>query len=352
MSKDYYELLGVGRDASKEEIKKAYKKLAKKYHPDISKEENAAERFKEISEAAAVLGDENKKQQYDTYGTADAPNFQGQDFSGFNFGNFDDLVDSFFGGFGFKGFGKRQGQHGNDLQTEVSITLKQASQGLQKDISLSTFVSCEECEGQGGTGEEACEHCGGQGSVQQAHQTPLGVFATQRPCKPCSGSGVTYQNECKECEGQGRAKKKRKIEADIPAGVEDGMRLRLAGQGEAGLKGGRDGDLFVFIHVQTDDRFERRGPHLLAEHRVPFPILCLGGTVEIETLDGKADLKIPAGTQDNTVFKLNGKGMPSVRGGQGDLHIRALADVPKRLSKKQKEALKEFAGSAKKGWFS
>ncbi|MDP6293958.1 MAG: DnaJ domain-containing protein, partial [Candidatus Woesearchaeota archaeon] len=166
MSKDYYELLGVGRDASKEEIKKAYKKLAKKYHPDISKEENAAERFKEISEAAAVLGDENKKQQYDTYGTADAPNFQGQDFSGFNFGNFDDLVDSFFGGFGFKGFGKRQGQHGNDLQTEVSITLKQASQGLQKDISLSTFVSCEECEGQGGTGEEACEHCGGQGSVQ------------------------------------------------------------------------------------------------------------------------------------------------------------------------------------------
>lgn len=347
MTKDYYSILGVSKDASTEEIKKAYKRLAKKYHPDINKSEGAQEKFKEISEAASVLGDSQKRQQYDQFGTADT-NFQGFDFSGFDFGHFDDLVDSLFGGFSFRSSRERRG---HDLQTELTISLTEAAEGVQKTVITNTNISCEECDGKGGKGEQPCEQCEGSGKIRQATRTPLGVFATHTTCKACRGQGYTYEEQCKQCYGQGRVKKKRNIIVDIPAGVEDGMRLRLAGQGEAGPQGGPAGDLFVFVHIKPDERFERRGPQLFAQKEVPFPILCLGGTVEVETLNGKAELKIPAGTKDNTIFRLQKKGLPSLRGGVGDLNIQVYAEIPKRLSKTQKEALKAFMGKKKKGWF-
>ncbi|MBI4144038.1 molecular chaperone DnaJ [Candidatus Woesearchaeota archaeon] len=349
MAKEYYKTLGVPQNATKEEIKQAYKRLAKQYHPDINKDPEASEKFKEISEAAAILGDDKKREQYDNFGTTQGQNFEGFDFSGF--GSFDDIVENMFSGFGFNfGGRKNRGEHGADLQAEVEITLKEVSTGTTRAVKTNAQVQCNVCHGKGGTGEHECSECNGNGYVKHARRTPFGVFATQTNCPRCHGQGQEFEKSCNECKGQGRIRKSKEIVVEIPAGIEDGMRLRVSGQGEAGTKGGRTGDLFVFVHVKKDLRFERNGQDLYTEIATPFHILCLGGVLEVQGLDASFSLKIPAGTKDNTQFRFEDKGLPNLRGGHGDLIVKTYVDIPNKLSKEQKDSLKAFGAKEKKGW--
>ncbi len=356
MSKDYYKILGVEKNANKEEIKKAYKKLAKQYHPDVNKDPGTQEKFKEISEAAAVLTDDKKKQQYDQYGTADfgSSGFNYQDFSqGFDFG---DIFEDLFEGFGFGGFGSRRSRSrpGNDLIAETHLTLEEVAEGVTKEISFKTLVSCEECNGQGGTGVKTCTTCNGSGAVKKTQRTPFGVFATSSTCSDCRGSGKEFEDVCSNCNGEGRLRDKKIVKVKIPAGVENNTRLRVQGAGEAGEKGTQSGDLYVVVHVENHPVFERQGNDLWILKEIPFTLACLGGEVEIPTLGGKTKLKIPAGTQNSTILRLQGKGLPSMNWNQkGDQKIKISIEVPRKLSKKQKELLEEFQESLgkKKGWF-
>jgi molecular chaperone DnaJ len=364
MAKDYYSTLGVQKGASQEEIKKAYKSLAKKYHPDLNKDAGAAEKFKEINEAAAILGDEKKREQYDRFGTAD--NGQGQDFSGFDFSdfmnrsqgfgfNFDDIFDTFFGGAGFGRSRKRQ-QQGYDLRYDVEITLEECASGVSKEITVPRLEKCEICKGSGatpGSDVETCEDCAGRGVQLRTQRTPFGVFQTQSACRTCAGEGKRIVHPCKECDGAGVVKQKRKIEIKIPAGADNGMSLRVRGAGEAGQKGAPSGDLYVVVHVQPHRIFQRDADDLHVKINLPFTIAALGGEVEVPTLKGKAELSIPSGTQSNTIFRLKAKGMPSVEhSSHGDLFAEAIVSVPDKLSKRQKELLKEFEKEfGKKGFF-
>ncbi|MBD3313180.1 molecular chaperone DnaJ [Candidatus Woesearchaeota archaeon] len=357
MTKDYYKILGLDKSATKDDIKKAYKKLAKKHHPDINKEEGSAEKFKEVSEAAAVLGDDQKRQQYDQFGTADFSGFQGGaggfDFSdfmrgaeGFGF-DFDSIFDSFFGGSMFGGGRRRRGpQRGSDLIYDIEIDLKEAAFGTGKNITVPKMVRCGKCDGKGADSESdiiRCPDCNGTGTVKQARRTPFGMFQTVTTCRKCHGEGTTIKNPCKECDGSGLVEETSRIKVDIPAGVDNGTRLRISGEGEAGPKGGPAGDLFVRIHVRSHKIFERRGNDLFMDMPVSFSTAALGGEIDVPTLDGKAKMKIPSGTECNTVFRLKGKGIPSLRSyGTGDQKVRVIVDVPSKLSKKQKELLKEF----------
>ncbi len=367
MAKDYYEILGVGRDASKEDIKKAYKRLAKKYHPDINKSKDAADKFKEINEAASVLGDDQKRQQYDQFGTADS-GFQGGaggfDFSdfmrgaeGFGF-DFDSIFENFFGGGMFGGGSRRRRgpRRGSDLVYDLEIDLKDAAEGAEKQISVPKMVRCSECGGKGAKSDSdiiTCDECGGRGAVKHTRRTPFGMFSTVGTCRKCNGEGTTIKDPCRKCGGTGLVEETKKVSVEIPAGVDTGTKLRLAGEGEAGPKGGPSGDLFVRIHVKPHKIFERKGNDLLMDMPVSFATAALGGTVKVPTLDGKAEMKVPASTQSNTVFNLKGKGIPSLRGfGKGDQKVRVVIDVPEKLSKRQKEILKEFEKeSPKKSFF-
>ncbi|PIN80558.1 molecular chaperone DnaJ [Candidatus Woesearchaeota archaeon CG10_big_fil_rev_8_21_14_0_10_30_7] len=356
MSKDYYKILGVSKNASKEEIKKAYKKLAKQYHPDISKEANAQEKFKEISEAAAILSDDKKRQQYDQFGTADfgGGGFNYQDFTqNFDFG---DVFEELFSGFGFGGFGRRQrSRPGNDLVAEAHVTLNEVNTGVIKELKFSTLINCEDCNGQGGTGITHCSECNGQGSVKKAQRTPFGVFATTSTCHDCQGSGKSFEDVCSACTGEGRIKSKKNVKVKIPAGVENNTRLRVTGEGEAGQKGAPNGDLYVIVHVEDHEVFERKDNDLWIYKEIPFTLACLGGEIEIPTLEGNTKLKVSSGTQDETILRLKGKGLPSMRWtGKGDLKIKISIGIPTKLNNKQKQLLEDFQKSLgkKKGWFS
>lgn len=364
MAKDYYEILGVDRNASKEEIKKAYKKLAKKYHPDLNKDENASEKFKEINEAASVLGDEKKRAQYDQFGTTaegygyDFSNFDFsevfQDFGGFSSFDFGDIFDRFFGGSGFSSRGRAR--RGHDLQYNLDITLEEAASGTSKKIVGSRTEPCSKCDGTGAESKadvESCDRCKGTGVFKQARRTPFGVFATTSTCEKCRGSGQVIKKRCRECNGSGKLQKKRTIEVKIPAGVESGMSLRITGEGGSGDKNAPSGDLYVKIEVLEHDIFSREGDDLYLEIPISFSLAALGGNTEVPTLDGKAKLKIPSGTQTNTIFRLKGKGISRLHGGVGDENIRVIVQTPKKLTKKQKELLEEFEKeSGKKGIFS
>ncbi|MBW3018659.1 molecular chaperone DnaJ [Candidatus Woesearchaeota archaeon] len=345
MSKDYYSVLGVSRDASTEEIKKAYKKLAKQYHPDINKSPDAAEKFKEVNEAAAVLGDPNKRKQYDQFGTA-GEQFQGFDPSDFaSFTGFGDIFENIFQGFGFG----RKASRGQDLVAQVKITLKEAAEGVTEEINVKKFSVCKSCKGKGGKNFETCPQCNGQGRVRQAKRTPFGVFATTATCRECKGRGEVAKEICEDCDGEGRVMERKKIEVKIPPGVHNGMRLRLAGEGEAGEIGARPGDLYVIVTVEPDKRFERDGSDLHTKVPISFVTACLGGEVEVETINKKVDMKVPSGTQGGTILKIKGKGMPEFNSSShGDLYVHVEISVPKKLSKKQKELLEEFEGKGKK----
>ncbi len=364
-TKDYYDLLGVPRTATREEIRRAYKRLAKKYHPDLNKESGAAEKFKEINEAASVIGDEKKREQYDRFGTtaegfgAGAGGFDFRDFSDFtNFGfDFDDIFDRFFSGFGGFGEQRRRGQRrGSDLRFDIEISLEEAAAGVKKTVVIPRLEACSRCRGTGAESPsdiETCDECRGTGQVRRTRSMPFGVFTTTGTCGKCGGTGKYIKEPCPLCDGEGRIEKARKIELNIPAGVETGSRLRIAGEGEAGELGGRSGDLYVVVTVKPHNTFEREGSDIYTEAKVPFVVAALGGEIEVPTLEGTARLKIPAGTQSNSVFRMRGKGLPDLETGEhGDENVKVSIEVPKKLTGRQKELLHEFAKQERKGIFS
>ncbi|MBO8128544.1 MAG: molecular chaperone DnaJ [Peptococcaceae bacterium] len=351
MSKrDYYEVLGVSRDASQEEIKKAYRKLARKYHPDANKDDPDAEaKFKEISEAYAVLSDPDRRRQYDQFGHA-GPTGQGFGFEDFNwqdFANFSGFGDIFDMIFGTGGRYRTGPQRGRDLRVEMEIAFEEAAFGVEKEITIPRVETCDTCGGSGaapGTSPKTCPECGGRGQVSFAQQTSFGRFVQTRPCHRCGGRGQIVEVLCHTCHGSGRVEKRRRIKVRIPAGVDDGSRLRLAGEGEAGSRGGPPGDLYVYIRVRPHKIFEREGNNVVMELPITFAQAALGDEVEVPTLDGKSKFRIPEGTQTGTVFRLRGRGIPYLNGhGRGDQHVRVRVVTPRKLSDKQKKLLLEFA---------
>jgi molecular chaperone DnaJ len=353
MTKDYYKILGVSKDASKEEIKKAYKKLAKKYHPDINDSDGSADKFKEVSEAAAVLSDDQKKEQYDNFGSDDGQsgfNASGFDFSDFARGSdFGDIFDQVFGGGGGGGFGQRRNhgpQRGSDLRYDIEITLEDAAFGDKKNIIIPRLQTCSRCEGTGaksGSDVKTCTECHGSGVMKQTRRTPFGIFATTTSCNKCRGEGKIIEEECPVCDGAGRAEKNTKIEITIPKGVEEGSRLRISGEGEAGEKNAPSGDLYIVIHIKKHDVFERRGNDINIDVPISFIQATLGDEINVPTLKGEAKLKIPIGTQTSTIFRMGGKGIPHLQGyGNGDQNVKIIVQTPEKLNKKQKDKLKEF----------
>ncbi|AJH77215.1 molecular chaperone DnaJ [Heyndrickxia coagulans] len=353
MSKrDYYEVLGVAKDASKDEIKKAYRKLSKKYHPDINKAPDAAEKFKEIQEAYEVLSDDQKRAQYDQFGHA-GPNQGfggGNGFGGFSSSDFDsfgfeDIFSTFFGG------GRRNDpnapRQGADLQYTMTLEFEEAVFGKETDIQIPREETCNTCHGTGakpGTHPKECPHCHGTGQLNTEQQTPFGRIVNRRVCHYCGGTGKIITDKCKTCGGTGRVKKRRKIHVKIPAGIDDGQQLRVAGQGEPGINGGPAGDLYIIFHVRPHELFERDGDDIYCEIPITFTQAALGDEIEVPTLHGKVKLKIPAGTQSGTKFRLRGKGVPNVHGhGTGDQHVIARIVTPRKLTERQKQLLREFA---------
>ncbi|MFF2090347.1 molecular chaperone DnaJ [Paenibacillus sp. NPDC058174] len=348
--RDYYEVLGLGKSASDDEIKKAYRSLARKYHPDVNKEADAESKFKEVKEAYDVLSDEGKRSTYDRYGHVD-PN-QGMGgaggFSGdFGGGGFGDIFDMFFGG----GGGRRDPnapQRGNDLQYTMTVEFKEAVFGKETEITIPRTETCDTCTGSGakpGTKPETCTVCKGSGQQEVVQNTPFGRMVNRRACTNCSGTGRVIKEKCGTCHGAGKVKKQRKINVRIPAGVDDGAQIRLSGEGEGGLRGGPSGDLYIVIRVKSHEFFERENDDIYCEVPLTFVQAALGDEIEIPTLTEKVKLKIPAGTQTGTYFRLKGKGVPKLRGyGQGDQHVKVTVVTPTKLNDEQKDLLRQFGG--------
>lgn len=337
-------MLGLGKDASSEDIKKAYRKLARQYHPDVNKEADAETKFKEVKEAYDVLSDPQKKSSYDRFGHADPNQGFGGGGAG-DFGGFGDIFDMFFGG----GGGRRNPnapQRGADLQYTMHIEFKEAVFGKETDIEIPRTENCDTCDGSGakpGTKVETCSVCRGSGQEEQIQNTPFGRIVNRRVCSRCQGKGKTYAEKCPTCRGVGKVTKRRKIHVNIPAGVDDGAQLRVSGEGEAGTKGGPSGDLYIVIRVGGHEFFEREGEDIYCEVPITFVQAALGDEIEVPTLTGKVKLKIPAGTQSHTFFRLRGKGVPHLRGyGQGDQHVKVVVVTPTKLNDEQKELLVSF----------
>lgn len=350
MSKrDYYEVLGVEKGANAEDIKKAFRKAARQYHPDVNKAADAEEKFKEAKEAYDVLSDDQKRATYDRYGHVD-PN-QGMGGGGFNgqdFGGFGDIFDMFFGGGGGQRRNPNAPQRGNDLQYSMTIEFKEAVFGKEMDITIPRTETCETCHGNGakpGTKAETCNVCKGSGQQEVVQNTAFGRIVNRRVCSACNGQGTLIKDKCNDCHGTGKVKKQRKIHVKIPAGVDDGAQLRVSGEGEAGTKGGPSGDLYIVIRVKSHDFFEREGDDIYCEVPLTFAQAALGDEIEIPTLTEKVKLKIPAGTQTGTFFRLKGKGVPRLRGyGQGDQHVKVVVVTPSNLTDEQKDLLRQFSG--------
>ena len=356
MSKrDYYEILGVERNASADEIKKAYRRLARKYHPDFNKDDPEADKkFNEIKEAYDVLSEPQKRSKYDRFGHqagfdngAGAGGFEGFGGGGFGFGGIDDIFEQFFGGMG--GNRRRQPgpEQGNHLRYDMDITLEEAYKGGTREIRIPRTETCPDCGGsraKKGSKPETCPSCGGSGQQQYTQNTPFGRFVSMQTCSNCRGEGVIIKDPCPTCSGQGRIVRERKIEIKIPSGVENGTRLRVSGEGEAGMRGGPPGDLFVVIKVRPHKIFQRQGSDLLVEIPVSISQAALGVELEVPTLEEVTSLKVPPGTQHGKTFRIKGQGMPNLRGsGKGDLRVKVKVQVPKKLNQKQKELLEEFA---------
>ncbi len=352
--RDYYEVLGVERSATAEEIKKAYRKLAVKFHPDKNPgDKDAEEKFKELSQAYEALSDPQKRAAYDQYGHA-AFDPRKRGFGGASGGGFHDPFEIFrevFGGggsifddlFGGERRDPSGAQRGSDLRYDMEISFLDAALGCEKEISVNKLEQCDACSGSGaesGSGVKNCSTCGGRGQVIMSR----GIFSIAQTCPRCEGRGKVIEKPCKKCHGAGRAEKGSKIKIRIPAGVDSGSRLRSSGNGEAGLRGGPPGDLYVVLHVQPHDIFERDGDDLVCEVPISFVQAALGAEIEVPTLTGKAQIRIPAGTQSGTIFRLKGKGVKNVQGyGQGDLHVRVVVEVPADLNSAQRQKLQEFA---------
>jgi molecular chaperone DnaJ len=336
--KDYYGVLGVSRDADEAELKRAYRNLARTHHPDKNPgDKKAEERFKEISEAYAVLSDPDKRAQYDRFGTVGGPGGVGDA----GFGTiFDDLLEGFFGG-GERGR-RTRARRGDDLQYDLEISLDEAALGIETKLQIPRLETCQTCQGSGqepGTRPEVCDTCRGQGQVHFSQ----GFLTVARPCPACRGQGAVNRHPCTICRGEGRQPKDRLLKVNIPAGIEDGSRLRLTGEGEGGRLGGPPGDLYVVVHVRAHDIFVRQGPHLFCELPISFAQAALGDTVEVPVLGGTAPVTVPPGTQPGQRLTLRGKGMPHLRGrARGDAIYEVVVEVPTRLTSRQRELLEEF----------
>ena len=353
--RDYYEVLGVDKTANEKEIKKAYRKLAMKYHPDVSEEEGSEEKFKEISEAYAVLSDEEKRQRYDQFGHAGMEGFTAEDF--YQNVNFDDIFQGFdigniFDLFGFGGGSRSRGrsgpQRGSDIYTDVQITLEEAFNGCEKEIKVTRSELCPTCNGsksKPGHDPQTCPTCNGTGQIKEVSNTFLGQMVNVRPCRQCGGTGKIITDPCDECHGKGSVRKTKTIKLEIPEGVDEGNHLRVSGEGNCGETSGLEGDLIVSVHIKRNKQFEREGDHLYYEQQISFPQAALGDIISIPTIEGKeVEFKISPGTQSGTVFKLKGQGMNSVRhSARGNLYVTVTVVVPKKLNSKQKELLNEFA---------
>ncbi len=352
--RDYYEVLEIGREATDTDIKKAYRKLAKQYHPDVNPEDKSAEaKFKEVNEAYEVLSDPQKKVRYDQYGHAgvDPNSFggAGAGFGDFDFGGIGDIFESFFGGGGFgrSSRGRSGPQRGADIKYSMQLTFEEAAFGVQKEISISRHENCSNCSGTGakpGTSPETCKHCNGTGQVQYKQSTPFGQFVNVKTCDVCRGEGKIITNPCPDCNGKGKVKKTVKRTIDIPAGIDDGQTISMRGEGEPGSKGGPAGDVYITVAVKPHAIFKRQGNDVVCEMPITFVQAALGAELEVPTLDGKVKYSIPEGTQTGSIFRLKSKGIPYLRGnGRGDQYVKVEIDVPKKLNDKQKELLKQFA---------
>lgn len=367
MADDLYDILGVSKTATQDEIKKAYRKLAHKHHPD--KKGGDEEAFKKVSNAYETLSDPKKRAQYDQFG----PGFDGSGagpqgnpyggFGGFNQGGFTinmddlggvgDIFESFFGGGGRRG--TRARSRGADVETDIEISFRESAKGLEKNLEHRIFTTCSKCHGNGaepGTPIVTCKECSGQGSVTRTQQTPFGAFSQRTVCPTCRGEGKTASTPCSVCNGEGREKMNRKLHVVIPAGIADGQSIRLSGKGEAPSKGGEPGDMYIHVHVAPDKVLSREGDNVRSTIKISFADAALGVNVEVTTLSGKLTLKVPAGTQPSTEIKLSGEGFPRLqRSGRGDHIITVQVEIPKKLSRKQKELLESFRGVPKKGIF-
>ncbi len=349
--KDYYKILGVDRDASSEEIRKAYRKLARKYHPDVNKSPDAEQKFKDGNHAYAVLRDPQKKANYDRFGTAD-PGAAGQGTGGFGgFGDagagdfgFGDIFDMFFGGGGRRN--PNAPRQGADLEYRLTVDFKDAVFGREMDISIPRTETCDHCHGSGakpGTQPETCSTCRGTGQAETVQNTPFGRIVNKRVCQDCGGRGKIIKDKCSQCNGTGREKKRRKIHINIPPGIDEGKQLRISGEGEPGINGGPPGDLYITIKIKPHEFFKREGDDITCELPITFVQAALGDEVVVPTLQGRAKVKIPAGTQTGSEFRLRGKGVPRLYGrGEGDQRIRIKVVTPTRLTEDQKKALREF----------
>lgn len=341
--RDYYEVLGVSKTATDDEIKKAYRTLAKKYHPDVCKETDAEAKFKEVQEAYEVLSDSTKRQQYDQFGHEGPMGSNGGGFGGFNFGGFggfEDIFSSFFGG-GSRGSTRNGPVRGRNLKKDINLSFEEAAFGVEKEITISKLDTCKDCSGTGamsGKDIETCSRCHGSGRVVVEQNSILGRIQTETTCPSCGGKGKVIKNKCTTCKGEGRVKNLSKIKISIPSGVEDEQTLTVSGRGEAGINGGMPGDLYIVIHVEDHEVFERDGLNIYLEMPITFSQAALGDQVEIPTLDGKCSLKIPSGTQTGTKFRISGKGIKNGRTGEtGNLYVIVKIITPTKLSSEQKD---------------
>ena len=355
--RDYYEVLGVSKDADAKEIKKAYRKLAMKYHPDKNPgDKEAEEKFKEINEAYEVLSDETKRRNYDQFGH-EGVNGQGfggaGGFGGQGFGGFDDIFGDIFGdmfGGGFSG-GSRQRrrgpERGADIKQRVNISFEEAAFGKKVQVKINRSEECDQCHGSGakpGTSKNTCPTCHGSGQVQSVQRTPFGNIASTRTCSTCNGEGEVIDSPCSKCHGKGSIRKTKTIEVDIPAGIDNGQMIKLGGQGELGTRGGPRGDLYIEVNVQSHPLFTRDGYDVYLEMPITFAQATLGDKIQVPTLDGKVEYEVPEGTQTGTVFRLKGKGIPKLKSNvRGDQYVKVTVEIPKKLNEKQKELVREFA---------
>jgi molecular chaperone DnaJ len=345
MATDYYEILGVARGASEDEIKRAYRALARKHHPDVARDKSKAEHhFKEINEAYEVLSDPTKRAHYDRFGIVG----NGSSTMDFGFGNgaFGDIFDMFFGGVRGPQTHRAGPERGSDLRYDLDVTLEEAFSGTTKEIAFDRLTQCEACKGSGaaaGTIVTPCERCAGSGIVRTTRQTPLGQIVTQSSCARCGGEGHVVAHPCEHCSGRGRAEHETRLTVNVPHGVEDGSRIRIAGNGEGGARGGPAGDLYVYFTIEPHALFRRNGRDTFVDVPVSFPQAALGATIQAPSLGGVVDLTVAPGTQSGTTLRLRGLGMPSVRGAKhGDHHVTVHVVVPTRMNKRQRDTLEAY----------